>query len=386
MRSVVAGYRRQDADRRVLDGTDGTTAYGRAEAAVAGLARTNVLQTRLFLARGLDNVWATPCTHDATCPHRAALRITIDMMRDCIRGPWNAELRRRGIEILDEPVVDTLPAVPDDNIDVSRLDPAIRGFGPAAVAGICVSSDARANLDVLLDAQRRALLAHERNIDHRGTHSLAAARALLTLNEDEAILSHINAYLDNSPLLHQALRGLSAAAEEDEQRAETARRVWPDLVVRVIDAHDAGHASFKAEYHGRNYTIAALLPAPAGETTYLHSELNGKPIVWWDPRGWQATVDRWLHIAGGKPDCVDNLVRFVASSLPAAEQARIGVPWVARAVLTNPRAVANHCYGLTNWLVEIRTAADEAGLSGNWQRTVDALVVAGDSRLAPYSE
>ena len=372
--------------RRLLDGADGTAAYGRAEAAVTRLARANVLQTRLFLARGLDNAWASPCAYDAACPHRAALRITIDMMRDCVLGPWRMELQKRGIEVLDDPVVDTLSAVPDDNIYVSRLDAAIRGLGPAAAAGICVSSDARANLDVLLDAHRRALLARKRGTDHRGTHSLAAARALLTLNDDDAILSHIDAYVDNPALLDQALRAFSAAAEEDEQRAETAHRVWPHLVARVIDAHEAGHAPFKSEFHGRDYTLAALLPTPAGEATYLHSEFDRKPIVWWNPIAWQATVDRWLDVAAGRPACVDTLVRFVASSLTAAEQARIGVPWVARAVLTDPGAVAGHCYTLTNWLVEIRKAADEAGLSSDWQRTVDALVVAGDTRLAPYSE
>lgn len=376
-----------DHARRVLDGADGTAAYERAEAAMTGLARADVLQTRLFLARGLDSVWASRCTCDAACPHHAALRITIDMMRNCVLGPWNMELQKCGIEVLDDPIVDTLPAVPDDNIYVSRLDAAIRGLGPAAAAGICVSSDARASLDVLLDAQRRALLARKRGIDHRGTHSLAAARALLTLNDDDAILSHIDAYVDNSALLDQALRAFSAAAEEDERRAETAYRVWPHLVAHVIDAHDAGHAPFKSEFRGRDYTLAALLPTPAGETTYLHSEFNGKPIIWWNPAAWQTTVDRWLDVACGKPTCVDTLVRFVASSLTAAaEQARIGVPWVARAVLTDPRAIAGRCYSLTNWLVEIRTAAGEAGLSSDWQRTVDALVVAGDTRLAPYSE
>jgi len=375
-----------DHARRVLDGADGTAAYERAEAAVTGLARANVLQTRLFLARGLDNVWASPCTYDAACPHHVALRITINMMRDCVLGPWSMELQTHSIEVLDDPVVDTLPAVPGGNIYVSRLDAAIRSLGPAAVAGTCVSSDARANLDVLLDAQRRALLARKRGTDHRGTHSLAAARALLTLNDDDAILSHIDAYVDNSTLLDQALRAFSAAAEEDEQRAETAHRVWPHLVAHVISAHDSGHAPFKSEFHGRDYTLAALLPTPAGETTYLHSEFNGKPIVWWDPAAWPAMVDRWLDVADGKPTCVDSLVRFVASSLTAAEQARIGVPWVARAVLKDLGAVAGRCYSLTNWLVEIRTAADEAGLSSDWQRTVDALVVAGDARLAPYSE
>ena len=375
-----------DYERGILDGADGAAAYARVVAAVTGLAHANVLQTRLFLARGLDHTWAFPCTHDATCPHHAGLRAAVDMMRDCVLGPWNMERRERPIEVLDDPVVETLPVVPDDNIYVSRLDAAIRGLGPAAAAGICVSDDARALLDVLLDAHRRALLAHERGTDYRGTHSLAAARALLALNDDDAILSHIDAYVDNSALLDQALRAFAAAAEEDEQRAETAHRVWPHLVARVIDAHDAGLTPFKSESPGRDYTLAALLPTPAGETTYLHSEFSGKPIVWWDPAAWQAAVDRWLDVAGGKPTCVDNLVRFVASSLPAAEQARIGVPWVARAVLADPGGAAGRCYSLTNWLVEIRTAAGEAGLSRDWQRTVDALVVAGDTRLAPYSE
>lgn len=365
---------------------DGAGTYSRAEAAVTALARADVLQTRLFLARGLDSVWAIPCTLDAMCSHHAALRTTIDLMRDCVLGPWNIERQERPILAVDDPVVDNLPAVPDENIYAPRLDAAIRGLGPAAVAGICVSDDARALLDVLLDAQRRALLAHKRGTDHRGTHSLVAARALLTLDDDDAILNHIDAYLDNSALLHQALRALSAAAEEDPQRAETAHRVWPHLVAYVIDAHDAGHAPFKDDYHSNNFTLAALLPTPAGEGTYLHSELTGEPIVWWNPIGWQATVERWLDIAGGKPTCVDNLVRFVKSSLPSDEQARIGMPWVARAVLVDAGKIADRCYSLITWLTEIRTPADDAGLSSDWQRTVDALVVAGDTRLAPYSE
>ncbi len=375
-----------DHVRRILDGSDGAVTYTRGKAGVTRLAQANVLQTRLFLARGLDNLWATPCSHDSTCPHHAAMRTTIDMMRECVLGPWNMEQQEHPIEALDDPVVDTLPAVADDNIYVSRLDAAIRALGRAAVAGICVSDDARAMLDVLLDAQRRALLARERGTDHRGTHSLAAARALLTLNDDDAVLTHIDAYVDNSQLLDQALRALSAAAEENTQRADTAHRIWPSVVERLIDAHDGGRGPFKSEFRGRDYTLAALLPTPAGEGTYLHSEVTGKPIIWWDPIAWQATVDRWLGVAGGRPTCVDTLVRFVASSLPVAVQARLGVPWVARAVLADPAAVASRCYSLTHWLVEIRTAAAGAGLYGDWQRTIDALVVAGDTRLAPYSE
>ncbi|KAB8166447.1 hypothetical protein FH609_002580 [Streptomyces sp. 3MP-14] len=372
--------------RRALDGADGARALARVEAAVTGLARAKVLQTRLFLARGFDSVWTSPCVHDVTCPHGVALRITIDMMRDCALGAWDMELQRYPIAALDDPIVDTLPAVADDKIYVPRLDAAIRALGPAAVAGNCVSDEARTLLDVLLDAQRRGLLAHERGIDHRGTHSLAAARALLVLNDDTAILRHIGAYVDNSIVLDQALRALSAAAEESERYAETARGVWPRLVSHIIDAHEAGHSPFDNRIHGRGYTVAALLPTPASDGTYLHSERTGKPIVWWDPIAWEATVHRWLDVAAGKPTCVDALVRFLASSLPAPEQACVGVPWVAQAVLADPGAVADRCYYLTDWLVRIRTAAEGAGLLSDWQRTVDALVVAGDTRLAPYSE
>lgn len=97
-------------------------------------------------------------------------------------------------------------------------------------------------------------------------------------------------------------------------------------------------------------------------------------------------VDRWLNIAGGRPTCVDALVRFVASALPSAEQASLGVPQDLRAVLADPAAAASRCFSLANWLFEIRTAAEDVGLSSDWQRAVDALVVAGDTSLARYSE
>jgi biotin operon repressor len=372
--------------RRLIDGADGTAAYMRVEAAMGALAGSNVLQTRLFLARGLDQVWASPCSHNLACPHQVALRITIDMMRESVFGPWSMEEQRRPLQVLADPVIDTLPAVSGAEIYVPRLDAAVRALGPATAADICVSSNARALLHVLIDAQRRALLAQERDTDLRGTHALAAARALLTLNDDDAILTHVDALVDNSTVLDHALRAISAAAEEDTSRADTARRIWPTIVEHVLDAHDAGHTTFANQIAGRDYTIAALLPTPTGETTYLHSEYAGKPIVWWNPVPWQATVERWLGVAAGKPTCVDNLVRFVASSLPTDEQTRLGLPWVAAAALADPMAVASRCYSLAQWLIEIRTAAQVAGLSSNWQQIVDALVVAGDSRLAPYSD
>jgi hypothetical protein len=68
-------------------------------------------------------------------------------------------------------------------------------------------------------------------------------------------------------------------------------------------------------------------------------------------------------LAEGDPTCVDQLIGFVRP-LPPEDQARVDAPW----------------------LVEIRQPAPDAGLLPDWQRIVDALVVAGVTRLAPYSE
>lgn len=102
-------------------------------------------------------------------------------MRDCAIGAWDPNAgRRRGV-VLAHPVEQALAGTADDAIDYARLDAPIRARAPAAQASVCVSGRARELFAVLLAAHRRALLACERDPDHRGTHALIAARALLTL-------------------------------------------------------------------------------------------------------------------------------------------------------------------------------------------------------------
>jgi len=62
------------------------------------------------------------------------------------------------------------------------------------------------------------------------------------------------------------------------------------------------------------------------------------------------------------------------------------LPWIAKLALPAPDRVANRTFLLASWLIEIRSAALDADLLADWQRIVDALVVAGVTRLAPYSE
>jgi hypothetical protein len=131
--------------------------------------------------------------------------------------------------------------------------------------------------------------------------------------------------------------------------------------------------------------LAALVPNACGEVSYLYREIEKDPIVWWEPVAWQSTVEAWVPLAQGDPTCVDQLISFVAA-LALEEQARYALPWVASLVLVSPDRIANRTFLLSSWLIEIRSAASDAGLLAEWQRLVDALVVAGVTRLAPYSE
>ena len=214
-----------------------------------------------------------------------------------------------------------------------------------------------------------------------------SARALLTLAEDgddTATLAHIDAYADNSLLLNNLLRALSAAAEETPERAATARRMWPSVIRRVLNLNTSGHKPF----HGRHFgdlALAALIPNAMMETTYLYSEVQDTPIAWWEPLALRSEVEEWLVPASGKAACAEQLISFLGT-LKSKDQARTGLPWVTKVVLADTASVARRSYFLTDWLIGLRPAAVDVGLSATWQQVVDALVVEGVTRLAAYSE
>ena len=359
----------------------------RASDACFNLARAVASEVRLHLARGLDQVWMTPCQDRGQCHHQLGWQIATGTMRHCVLGAWDRETGRRGILSLAEPLTESLAQVADESILVSRLDAAIRALAPAAMANVCISSQARELLVVLLAAQRRSLLSREnRSPDDRGSRTLVSARALLTLardSEDAAIYEHIEAYADNSGLLYRLLSALSAAAEESPDLAATASRLWPNLVRHVLQLDRSVHTPFRGRPYG-DWALGSLLPNVAGATSYLYREVHADPIKWWSPHELKSEVEAWLVPAAGKARCVDQLIGFV-QVLETDEQARIGLPWIATLVEADPGRVAGGTYSLATWLIEMRSVADEAGLTVTWQKVVDELVVAGEGRLAPYS-
>jgi DNA-binding transcriptional ArsR family regulator len=371
----------------LVDGADGLEARSRATAAALRVARSVPNEVRVHLTRGTDRLWEAPCTGDESCHHRTALELAVETMRDCVIGAWDPNAGRRQAAVLADPVEQALAGTADDAIDYARLDAPIRALAPAAQADVCVSGRARELLAALLAAHRRSLLACERDPDHRGTHALIAARALLTLaagTDGEPVREHLDAYADNPPLLVNFLEGLSAAAEESPGRAATAARIWPSVVAHVIGLHREGHVALRDPDYG-DYALASLMPNRVSEIAFFHRELGGEPIAWWQPLAWQDTVEQWIPLAQGNPACVSHLIGFL-QPLPTNDQARAGLPWVERLVLADPGRVARRASLLSSWLIEVRQPASDADLLADWQRVVDALVVAGVSRLAPYSE
>ena len=374
------------------DSADGSAAFRRAVAAGMNLARALADEVRLHLARGLDHLWAEPCHLHRPCHHEVGLRLAIESMRDCVIGRWDEDALQRTRLTLHEPVSESLACTPEASIVPSRLDAAIRALAPAATVDICVSTRAHALLTIVLAAQRRSLVAHRQrahgqNVDHRGTHTLVAARALLMLagrDDHIPLYDYLDAYADDSDLLNGLLRALSAAAEESTDLAATARSVWPAVIQRVLELNEAGRTPFDGRHYG-DMALAALLPNTTPEVGYIYREVLDAPIRWWDPRELQSQVEAWLIPAAGNPECVDQLISFLRA-LTIEDQARIGLPWVVSLVLADPERIANRTYMLSEWLIETRPVATRVGLSAKWQEVVDALVVAGVSALAPYSE
>ena len=381
--------------RAVLDEDDGRMTFEHALHSGVNFARAVAYEVRLHLARGLDHVWKTSCLKDGHCHHELGWWIAAETMRFCVLGDWDPETGRRRVLPLEEPITESIAGVDADSTIVSRLDAAIRALAPAAMADVCVSAQARDLLLALLAAQRRSLLAceHDRDPDSRGSHSLVSARALLTLardGDDAAIFEHLDAYADNTPLLGNLLRALSAAAEEAPDRAVTGRRIWPAVVRHVLELNKSGHTPFRDAYCGDmtlygDMTLAALIPSATGELPYLYREVDGSPITWWNPMELVSEVEAWLVPAAGNAICVNQLISFV-SVLGPVDQVRLGLPWVEELVVADPSRIARGTYALTTWLIEMRSIAVDVGLSATWQRVVDDLVVAGVTRLAPYSE
>lgn len=345
-------------------------------------------EVRLAYARSLDVVWSAPCSAalQNRCYHRVAYDLVEASYRDCILGPWDNKSQQRIIAQLDPPPVSSLATIDGDDIIVRRLSAALRAYGSAAISSACCRQEAQEALDILLAAHRRAMLAYEHGYGHSRSDSLIAARAALwqaTDGRDQPLLGHIEAYLGNSRMLAEALDAINASAEERADAAAEARRLWPSLMDRVLDAVVDNPGVFTDPRWG-NYALAALVPNPTYARSYLTLELAGEPEKWRDLLAWSSQVERWVNVAAGNRKSIDALV-IAVRELQLTDQINIGLKWIERIVQGSSNECAN-TFTLPEWLHEMRADLTMPEQEARWQRVVDLLVVAGDNRVADLAD
>lgn len=342
-------------------------------------------EARLSYARNLDAVWSAPCSTDlqGRCHHREAWNLVEGACRDCVLVPWNKDHQRRIIQ-LQPPILASLESIDADSIIVHRLSAALRACGAAAISNACCKDDAQKALDVLLAAHRRGMMAQEHGYHHSSSDSLIAARAALwqaTNGRDRPLLEHIQAYMNDSRMITEALRATNAAAEESADAAATAKRLWPKLMDLVLDA-GVGSADFDGRYWG-DTALAALVPNPAYTWGYLTMELAGELERWRDLLAWSHQVNRWLSVAVGSRESIDALVVAVRE-LEIADQVDTGLKWIERIV--QGEGNCPRTFTLPEWLRERRADLATPEQRDRWQRIVDTLVVSGDTRLADLAD
>jgi hypothetical protein len=184
-------------------------------------------------------------------------------------------------------------------------------------------------------------------------------------------------------VLAEGLQAIAAAAEERAEAGQHAHRLWPRIMDLVLDAAEVNSEVFTERTWG-DYAEAALIPNPAAEWGYLTIELAGQPYRWRNPLSWVPQVDRWLGAITRTRMSIDHLV-IAVRELDVADQIEQGLGWIERIVAES----GNNCastFTLPEWLHERRADLVTEDQIARWQRIVDLLVVAGDSRVADLAD
>lgn len=346
-------------------------------------------EARLAYARALDAVWSAPCNTShlsGRCHHLVALDLVTQSFADSRVGPWDSGAQRRSITSLDPRNADALDALKGADIHVGQLTAALRAMGAAAISSACCADAAQQTLRSLLAAHQRAMLAYKHGYHHSRDDSLVAARAALwqaTRGHDNLVLEYVRRYIGDSRVLAEGLQAIAAAAEEQPEAGQHARRLWPKVMDLVIDAADSDPRVFTERTWG-DYAEADLVPNPVAEWGYLTIERTGQPYPWRDLLSWSPQVDRWLNAITHSRMSIDHLVVAVGE-LDVTDQIKQGLQWIEH-IVTQSGVNCASTFTLPDWLHERRADLVTEGQVARWQRIVDLLVVAGDGRVADLAD
>jgi hypothetical protein len=126
------------------------------------------------------------------------------------------------------------------------------------------------------------------------------------------------------------------------------------------------------------------MPALTLGVLVRHLETIGEPYRWRDLTAWGPQVDRWCESTTGARMGVDHLVVAVRE-LDIPTQVDVGLKWIERTIQRAGGPI-ELTYTLPEWLRERRADLVNDEQKARWQRVVDLLVVAGDSRIADLAD
>jgi hypothetical protein len=349
--------------------------------AVRSLASSPSEEVRRILATALRSFWCAPCRciGDA-CIHA----LVLDGFRQAARlarlSGFDPAGRRRSIVPLAAEVESALAGVPAHDLLVDRLVAPLVAAGACASSTCCAQAPARVFRDALLGALRDSVVYYaEQNYQGNDENDRLVAEVLLDAGE-APLLSHVRAATEHARALDGLLRDLAVVATINAPQRQAFRAVWPSVMDAVLDAVADGR-DIREERYGGARAFAGIVPRPipTGQETDLAGTVQAAGKGWPTVAELQQRIDRWLPLAEGSPEAVDSLVGFLETA-PLAEQiARLS--WVTRIVSADFAEVANRSYYLPSWLERLRASGElDAGALGEYQRMVDGLVAAGDSR------
>ena len=351
------------------------------------LVAHSTVPVRLAYARSLDSVWASPCSSGLSvrCHHKSALKIVQRSLRGCVTEQGHSE----GRCVRSQPKINRASDLAKQNgerIVPHGLLSAIRATGAAAASGACCQGAAQRDLAVLLDAFRRAMGVNELGFGNSSDScSLVAARAALqqaAAGHPTILLGHVLESISNPRVLAETLRAVAAAAEEHDDLAATARRIWPQIMDAVMDMSERSGV-LTGDRDGI-YARAELIPNPANEWLYHTRERPDEPKPWADLLAWSPQVERWLTIAPGTRESIDQLV-IAVRQLSVEDQVDIGLRWIETLVQATTTGRGS-TFTLAEWLDERHPDLGTPQQGAIWHRVVDTQAVSGNTQVAHLTD
>ena len=173
-------------------------------------------------------------------------------------------------------------------------------------------------------------------------------------SDPQPLLSLAGQFAGQARALHETLHALAVVATYNAVARAALRSTWPSIMNVILDAVDYGAEVFDDRSWG-DYALAALIPSPATAVSDANpmATINAAREGWPAPAELASQIERWLPRAVGQPHAADNLIGLL-ETLPLAEQARTGLPWVHKVILPAGRGYTRGSWRAVEWLASLR--------------------------------